>query len=138
MQFLGGLAFGLVVWAGLLWGSIAIVDRGNAHNKFALALLWSGINLVATLSMQVMGFFGLFMLVAYGVLMLRVLTSQYELGIVRALAVIALMIAVPYFATPPLLRFVVVSELRAAIVLYGLPGGILATWWWSRRHPREP
>ncbi|HEU0034848.1 MAG TPA: hypothetical protein VFQ53_29690 [Kofleriaceae bacterium] len=134
MIFVGALLFAWIVWAGLLWLSIRLIDRTNPYNRFAIALVWGAFNVAAALVLQHVMWFGLFLAVAYLVLFVRVLTRHYELGILATIGVIALMQAIPYVVMPKLLDWVDDSELRAYVVLLGLPGGILATWLVGRRH----
>jgi hypothetical protein len=137
MLFIGAIGFGLVVWAGMLWGAIALIDRHNAYNRFPTALIWSALNVAAAFVLREIALLGLFVGIAYLVLMIKVLMRHYELGILQTLGVLGLLIAAPHVLMPPLLGFVETSELRAILVLFGLPLGIIAIWLVGRYKARR-
>jgi hypothetical protein len=134
MEWIAIIGFSLVVWAGMLWGSIKVIDRNNPHNTFVMALVWSAVNLAINLVMMKAGLLGLVIAVAYLIGMVRVLMRHYELGVLQTIGVIGLMIAVPYVATPILFEFAGGSGVRGLLILIGLPAGILITWYFGRRH----
>src|SRR6266545_2638532 len=116
---IGALAFGWTVWAVLLWGAVRIVDPANGHNTFAHALLWSAVHLGVALLMQHMWLLGMFVLAGWLLLMFRILTAAYELGILRSIGVLALIGLAP-FALDKVLGIVVGgSEILGLIVLFG-------------------
>ncbi len=132
MELVAGLLFGLVVWAGLLWGSIALLDRGNAHNRFPKALFWSAVNLVAFLLLQEVALFGIVLAIGYLVLLVKILTKHYELGILQTVGVVLLLMIAPYVLMPVFVAWAGESELRGLLVLFGLPALILGIWLYGR------
>jgi hypothetical protein len=125
------LYFGVVVWAGMLWLSIHLLERNNPYNKFLHALVYSAIRIGIDIAVVIlsMGFLpSLSMLGAYLVLGVRLLMYHYELSIWKALAVIGLMVAMPYILNEQIFGFVGNSWLRMILVIYGLPTAILLTW----------
>jgi len=130
---IGALAFGWSVWAAMLWGAVRIVDPSNEHNTFAHALLWSAVHLIVALTMQHMWLMGMFLLAGWCLLMFRILTAAYELGILRSLGVLALIGLAPFALDKAIEIIVGGSALMGAIVLFGVPAGILGGWWYARR-----
>jgi len=137
MMFAFILLFGWTLWALLFWGAIRIVDSKNSHNYFAHALLWSAVQLGVSLAMPVFGIGGIAMLVLWVVFLLRLLTSQYEMGLLQAILVLAIIIAAPFGLEPIVVWLVKVSELLAIVVFFGLPFFILGGWQWGRRRARR-
>ena len=74
--------------------------------KAVTGLTVKDFNLLVSLVLREIAILGLFMALAYLVLMVRVLMNTYELGLLRALAVIGLLIAAPYLLMPPLIAIV--------------------------------
>ncbi|MEO8705551.1 MAG: hypothetical protein ABI867_36310 [Kofleriaceae bacterium] len=133
MEWFAIILFTLVCWAGLLWGSIKIIDRHNPHNRFVMALVWSALNLAASVAMMQVALLGLVLAVAYLVMMVRVLMRHYDLGILQTLGVLGLMIATPYVVNPILVDFAGRSGVRGMLVVLGLPIAILVVWFFGRR-----
>lgn len=128
----GALIFGVVVWGAMFWGSIYLLDRENPHNRFAQALAVSVVRVGVAFVTAFGVFAALGALVIWLVLMIRILLNYYELGIGKTLGVLALMIAVPYAVSPILMEWGGESELQGALVLYGLPAGIIGGWLFLR------
>lgn len=80
------IVLGALIFAGTLWGSIKLLERYNPRNSFGLAAF---IGVIFALVAPALGLF-LFILplVALGYL----LVNFYELGILKSLGVIGLMI----------------------------------------------
>jgi hypothetical protein len=138
------LYFGVVIWAGMLWLSIHLLERDNPYNKFLHALVYSAIRIGIDIAVGIlaMGFFpALGLLVAYLIVGVRLLVYHYELSIWKALAVIGLMVAMPFLLGEQIQQFVGNSLVRAIIVIYGLPTAILATWvigMYRNRYAKRP
>jgi hypothetical protein len=138
------LYFGVVVWAGMLWLSIHLLERSNPYNKFLHALVYSAIRIGIDIAAAILtlGFFpSVGLLTAYLILGVRLLMYHYELSIWKALAVIGLMVAMPYILNEQIAEFVGRSWVRLIIVIYGLPTAILATWLvgrWRGRYAKQP
>jgi hypothetical protein len=80
---IGALAFAWTLWATLFWGSIAAIERHNPHNTFGWALVWSAVEVMASVAITVMSYAGIGMLVAWLIFLFRLLRQHYELGLQR-------------------------------------------------------
>jgi hypothetical protein len=137
------LYFGVVTWAGMLWLSIFLLERDNPYNKFHHALIYSAIRIGIDIAVSIIsfGYLGLGLLGAYLVLGVKLLTYHYELALWKAIAVIGLMVAMPYLLMGEIADFVGDSWFRLGLVFYGLPTAILAAWLvgrWRGRYARKP
>jgi hypothetical protein len=132
---LAAIAFAWTMWAVLFWGGIAIIERHNPFNTFQSALLWSIIDL--TISLPASGLVGLGLLLAWIVILLRLLLGRYELGMLHAISVVLTTVVGPYLVTDAFLSFVGTSETRFLFVLFGFPIGVFVVWRWPRPAP-EP
>src|SRR5437762_400824 len=131
----GVVLFEIVVYGGLLWGSIYLLDRQNIYNTFAQALAVAVVRVVVILVAGWLGIiFGLVALVAWFVLILRILLNHYDLGVVRTIGVLVLIAAVPYVVAPQLRDALGEDEIGTLLFLYGVPATILGTWYWARRN----
>lgn len=121
-------AFAVSVRALIYWGSIKLLDRYNPKNTFGVALC---LGLLCTLSFM-FPLPGLVMVVAWVVLLIRLSMWQYDLGLVPAAIAAAATVFVPYFGSPYLFKFVGDSEVRAYVLVSGVPGVTLAVYMASR------
>lgn len=124
----GALYFALVVWAGMLWGSIWVLERDNPYNRFGHALIISAVRIAIEFAMIPLGYFGLLLAVAFLVVAVKLLMHHYELSIWKALAVIGLLIGTPFVVMPSIVEWTGFDVWRWMLVLYGMPTGILITW----------
>jgi hypothetical protein len=122
------LYFSVVVWAGLLWGAIWLLERDNPYNKFHHALIYAAIRIVVDIAFAFLGIFGIAFVVAYFAVAVRLLVFHYEMALWKAVCVIGLVIATPFVVMPELADWIGGSLLRLGIVLVGLPTGIIAIW----------
>lgn len=146
LALLGALYFAWVTWAGLLWASIKLVDRENPTNHFIAALVISAINIAVNLALPYLlaGVAGLLFLrflvlpigLGYLVLMVRMVKNRYGLSTLKTIGVFGLLVAAPYVLMDDLERWVGYSQLRALLVLFGMPTAILGVWIWGRRRAR--
>jgi hypothetical protein len=134
----GLLLFAWTMWAVLFWGSIAIVERHNPFNTFGWALAWSAVEIVASVAMAGAGFAGYGILIAWLVLLFRLLLGRYELGVLHAIGVVIVTVIGPYFVSGAFFSFVGSSETLLLLALYGLPIGVLVVWRWPRPAPQQP
>lgn len=122
----------------MFWGSVQLVDRGNVKNTFGLAV---GLAVVYDVA-HLVAIPDVFYLGAWLVFLLRLVTWHYVVSLFGAVIVTAATILAPYFLVPLLVSFVGDSELRAYLVLYGLPIGVFGTWLVTavrrRRRASEP
>jgi hypothetical protein len=128
MDWLAAHAFAICVWALIYWGSIKALDRDNPKNTFGLALWLGGL---FTLSFM-FPLPGIVMVVAWLVLLIRVSMWQYDLGLVPAAIASAATVFVPYFGARYLFKFVGDSDVRAYVLVYGVPAVTLAVYLASR------
>ena len=133
----GGLVFAWMLWAVLLWGSIAILDRENAVNTFKSALGWSLVHVGLALAMSLTWFVSLLILAAWVTFLVRLLVHHYELGPVRAIGVIIVTEAVPYLVEHVFAAVAGDSDARALAIVWGFPAAVVACWWWARRRARH-
>ena len=122
------LYFSVVVWAGLLWGAIWLLERDNPYNKFHHALIYAAIRIVVDVALAFFGIFGIAFVVAYFAVAVRLLVFHYEMAVWKAICVIGLVIATPFVVMPELADWIGNSLFRLGIVLLGLPTGIIAIW----------
>ena len=123
-MWLSVYAFIVAFWASIFWGSIKLVDRHNEKNSFGLAL---GLGVIFAFS-RAFGIPDIFMLVAWLVFLLRLVTWHYNLTLLGAIIVTASTIFAPYLLLPPITRFVGGSPLRDDLVIYGFPIAVLGVW----------
>jgi hypothetical protein len=126
--WIGGALFSLALWAVSFWGSIHVLDRENAQNKFGHAMALSALHLVVALILQYMFLAGLFFAVGWLVFMWRLLLMTYRLGFLKILAVLAALGVGPYYVVPWLNQTFSDSEVIGWIVLYGFPVAVFAAW----------
>ncbi|CAN5420992.1 hypothetical protein BH11MYX1_BH11MYX1_00180 [soil metagenome] len=117
MDWVAARAFGVCFWALIYWGSIKVLDRDNAKNRFGVAL---GIGLLYTFSFM-FPLPGFLMIGVWLVLLIRLTMWQYELDLIPSSIATAATVFVPYFLVPYLGRFVAESHARAYALIYGLP-----------------
>jgi hypothetical protein len=135
---IGALLFAWTVWAVLLWGSIAIVERHNPFNTFGWALAWSGLNMVVSLANGALGIAGLGVRIIWLVFLMRLLLHRYELGFLHSLGVVIVTVVGPYFVGDAFISFVGSSASLFLIVLYAVPVVILVAWKRPRPAPQLP
>lgn len=131
------LYFAWVTGAGLLWLAIYILERDNPNNRFLYALGWSAINIGVQIGLVPFGILGLGAVVIYGIAVVWALNRYYELAIVKAIGVIALVVATPMVVQPRIVEFTGHSALRALLILIGVPTAILVGWLLGRRRWRR-
>jgi hypothetical protein len=124
MEWIAVHAFVIAFWAGVFWGSIRIVDGANAKNSFGLAVVLAAIFDFTHLA----GIPDLVYLLAWLLFLTRLVMWHYELGLGGGLVITGVTVLAPFFAMPVMLRLVGDSELRAYLLLYGLPIAVFGTW----------
>jgi hypothetical protein len=127
-------AFVVALWAVIFWGTIRLLDRHNAKNSFGIAVGLGALYAFAHMAMIP----DILYLVAWLVLLLRIVTWHHNMNLLGAIVVTASTIFTPYFIMPPIVNWVGGSEVRALIVLYGVPIGVFGTWavaWIRGRNP---
>jgi hypothetical protein len=134
-----GLLFGLTVWAALLWGSIKLVDRHNPKNKFLVALIFAGIQIVVSLTAMAMGLLAIAIFVMWLVGLTRLLMNYYNLTLGPALLVVVMLLAAPFGIQYVLERLVEIGPIFAGIAVIGTPFAIMGVWLYGHlRGPRAP
>ncbi|HUJ63034.1 MAG TPA: hypothetical protein VLX92_31255 [Kofleriaceae bacterium] len=128
MLGLGVFLFSVSFWAVVFWGSLALIDRGNSRNKFALALLIGVLAVVTAFTRSMMPFADIVYLVVWLVLLLRLLALYYHVDLLRSIGVVAATLAAPYLILPLFVRAVGGSEAKAWLVLYGFPVVTIGAW----------
>jgi len=111
-------ALAVSIWSLIYWGSMKLLDRYNPKNTFGKAILVGAVYTVTFM----FPISGLMMVAAWLLLLTRITMWQYDFDLVPALVATAATVLVPYFGAPYLLTFVGDSELRAYLLIYGLPG----------------
>jgi len=127
---LGVFVFSVSLWAVLFWGSIRLLDPGNANNSFAKALAIGVLYGVAGWFVGHMALIGLFFGVAWLVFILRLLTSWYEMGFLKSLAVTAIINIGPYLLVPKMLDAV---GGNVYVLLWGFPAIVMIVWMMTSR-----
>jgi hypothetical protein len=124
MEWLAIHAFAVAFWASVFWGSIELLDRGNAKNTFGLAVI---LGVICDLT-HLAGVPDLFYLCAWLVFLFRLVTWHHGLGVLASAIVTAATVFAPYLVIPLLVRFIGDSELRLDLVFYGLPIAVFGAW----------
>lgn len=125
----GLIAFGLTFWAVLFWGSVRIVDPGNAHNRFGSALAWSVAHLLLMFALAWSQMFGYIVFAAWLVFLLRLLVDFYGVGLLRAILAIIIANGTPYAIAPLFARIVMTSgEAGVLLILFGFPIVTFVVW----------
>ena len=129
-------AFVISFWACIFWGTIRIADKHNATNTFGKAV---GLAMLADFA-HFGGIPSMVYLGAWLLLLMRLTMHYYNLNLLGAIVVTASTVLSPYFIGPELVKFVGDSELRAYLVLYGLPLVAFGIWigLWIRGMGRSP
>jgi hypothetical protein len=135
---LGALLFIWTMWAVLFWGSIALLERHNQFNTFGWALVWSVVEMIASVAMSSFRLSGIGVLVAWIVFLMRLLLNRYELGFFHALGVVIATVVGPYFVMDWFLSLVGSSATLFLIFLYAFPIAVLLVWRWPRPAPEAP
>jgi hypothetical protein len=135
---IGAIAFAWTMWAVLFWGSIAVIERHNPFNTFGWALVWSAVEIMASVAIAFLSIAGIGMLVAWLIFLFRLLLQRYELGLLHTIGVVIVTIVGPYFAADAFLSFVGSSQTLLLLALYGFPLAVLVVWRWPRPTPQPP
>lgn len=133
----GLLLFAWTMWAALFWCSIAVVERHNPFNTFGWALVWSALEIGASLVVGSAGIFGFGILIAWLVFLFRLLLGRYELGVLHTIGVVLVTVVGPYFVADAFFSFFGSSDTLLLLALYALPIGVLIAWRWPRPPPEQ-
>ncbi len=127
------LAFVASVWAAIYWATIKILDRYNAKNTLGTALLIGAAYALSFLFPLP----GYLMVVAWLLLLVRLSIWHYELNLGGAAIATASTVLVPYLLMPYVVKFVGDSDLRAGLLLFGVPAVTVGTAVVMRLRKRE-
>ncbi len=117
MTWFAAFALAVSIWSLIYWGSMKLLDRHNPKNTFGKALLVAGLYTLTFMFPLP----GMMMVAAWLLLLTRITMWQYDFDLLPSLVTTAATVLVPYVGSPYLLRFAGDSELRAYLLLYGVP-----------------